>query len=97
MKNKIYFVYILASRRNGTLYVGITSDLIKRVWQHRNGIVVSFTQEYKVHMLVYYEQHMNPDEAIAREKYIKGKKRSYKLALIEDKNPEWKDLYEEIK
>ena len=93
MNSIYYFIYILASKRNGTLYVGITSNLIKRIWEHKNGIVDGFTKQYKVHSLVYYEQFTDVNEAIAREKYLKGKKREYKHKLIEEKNSEWQDLY----
>jgi len=96
MMKKYYYVYILASKRNGTLYIGVTSNLIKRVWQHRNKIVSGFTAEYDVFMLVYFEEYNNVEEAIAREKYLKGKKRDYKLNLIEEKNPQWRDLYQDI-
>lgn len=96
MLDKTYFVYILASTRNGTLYIGVTSDLIKRIWQHENGLVKGFTQKYSVHTLVYYEQFDTSSEAIEREKYLKGKKRNFKIQLIERMNSEWKDLYEEI-
>jgi putative endonuclease len=93
---KQYFVYILASKRSGTLYTGITSSLAKRVWQHKHGMVDGFTTKYKVTMLVYYEVHNDPESAITREKQIKKWKRAWKLRLIEDKNPRWKDLYKEI-
>jgi putative endonuclease len=86
-------VYILASRRNGTLYVGVTSDLIKRVWQHKSDLVEGFTNKYGVHWLVWYEQHATMASAIAREKAIKEWKRNWKLELIEKWNPEWRDLY----
>ena len=89
-------VYILASKRNGTLYTGVTSDLIKRIWQHRNDIVPGFTQKYGVHQLVYFELHGSMYEAITREKRIKGWKRAWKLALIETANPDWRDLWPEI-
>ena len=93
---KQYFVYILASKRNGTLYTGITSDLAKRVWLHKHGMVDGFTVKYKVTMLVYYEVHNDPGSAITREKQIKKWNRSWKLRLIEEKNPHWSDLYDEI-
>jgi len=93
---KHYYVYILASKRNGTLYIGVTSNLIKRVWQHRNKIVSGFTAEYDVFMLVYFEEYENSNDAIAREKQLKKWNRKWKLELIENKNPEWKDLYENI-
>ena len=86
-------VYILASRRNGTLYVGVTSDLIKRTWEHKNGIVQGFTKKYNIHNLVYYELHENMQSAILREKQIKKWNRTWKLRLIEEQNPEWNDLY----
>jgi putative endonuclease len=85
---------MLASQRNGTLYIGVTSDLIKRVWEHKQDFVESFTQKYRVHDLVWYEQHEDMLTAIAREKALKEWKRTWKLELIEKMNPEWKDLYE---
>jgi len=96
MNGKTYFVYILASKKNGTLYTGVTSDLIKRIWQHKNELVPSFTQQYKVHMLVYFELFSDPETAIIREKYLKGKRRSYKIDLVEKRNPQWTDLYPTI-
>ena len=89
-------VYILASRRNGTLYVGVTSNVIQRVWQHKNDLVEGFTKRYRVHTLVWYESHETMESAIAREKAIKEWQRGWKLDLIEKGNPEWKDLYEEL-
>jgi putative endonuclease len=89
-------VYILASKRNGTLYTGVTSDLLKRMWQHRNKVIDGFTQKYSVHMLVYYELADEMTAAIAREKQIKGGSRAKKLAMIESVNPEWRDLYDDI-
>lgn len=86
-------VYILASMRNGTLYVGVTSDLIKRVWQHKTGLVEGFTNKYAVHHLVYFELHDSMGNAITREKQIKEWQRKWKLNLIEANNPTWKDLY----
>jgi putative endonuclease len=94
--DKIFAVYILASGRNGTLYTGITSNLIKRVWEHREGVVDGFTKEYGVKTLVWYELTENPDAAITREKQIKAWKRGWKLKLIEERNPEWRDLYQDI-
>ena len=94
--DKIFAVYILASERNGTLYTGITSNLIKRVWEHREGVVDGFTKEYGVKTLVWYELTENPEAAITREKQIKAWKRGWKLKLIEEKNPEWRDLYQDI-
>ena len=89
-------VYILASKRNGTLYTGVTSDLLKRIWQHRNKVIDGFTQKYSVHMLVYYELADEMTAAIAREKQIKGGSRAKKLAMIESMNPGWRDLYDDI-
>jgi Predicted endonuclease containing a URI domain len=89
-------VYILASKRNGTLYTGVTSDLVTRVWQHKNNLVDGFTQKHAVHDLVYYELAGEMVAAIAREKQIKGGSRAKKLALIESMNPDWRDLYDDI-
>jgi len=94
MKN--YCVYILASRKNGTLYVGVTSNLVGRVWQHRNKVRPGFTERYRVDKLVYYENHDDIAEAIRREKCIKGWKREWKMNLIEKNNSTWEDLYEKI-
>ena len=89
-------VYILASKRNGTLYVGVTTNLIKRVWEHKNDFVEGFTQKYQVHHLVWYEMHENIASALTREKQLKEWKRKWKLDLIESINPEWRDLYPTI-
>ena len=89
-------VYILASKRNGTLYVGVTSDLQKRAWVHRNDLVEGFTKQYRVHLLVYYKLHDDMVSAITREKQIKKWNRAWKLGLIEQQNPDWKDLWQEI-
>ncbi len=89
-------VYILASRKNGTLYTGVTSNLLQRVWQHRHDFAMGFTNRYGVHTLVWYEQHETMMSAIAREKAIKAWKRAWKIELIEASNPEWQDLYGEI-
>jgi putative endonuclease len=89
-------VYILASRRNGTLYTGVTSDLVKRIWEHKNNFVEGFTERHNVHMLVYYEQHATMEAAITREKQIKKWNRAWKLRLIEGANSEWRDLWKEI-
>ena len=93
---KYYYTYILASKRNGTVYVGVTSDLVKRVYQHRNNLVDGFTSKYQVHRLVYYEQHRDVLSAIHREKRLKEWQRKWKLALIEKHNSKWRDLYLEI-
>ena len=89
-------VYILASQRNGTLYTGVTSDLVQRIWQHKNGLVDGFTKRYAVHTLVWYEVHVTMESAITREKAIKEWQRTWKLRLIETMNPQWLDLYSEI-
>lgn len=94
--NKQPAVYILASKRNGTLYIGVTSNLVKRTWEHKNNIVEGFTKKYGVHQLVWYELHGTMESAIIREKRLKDWKRAWKLKLIEGKNPEWRDLYETI-
>ena len=89
-------VYILASERNGTLYVGVTSNLVKRVWEHKSDLVGGFTKRYGVHTLVWYEGHETMESAIAREKAIKEWRRAWKLELVEERNPAWRDLYEEL-
>jgi len=88
-----YFIYILASKRNGTLYIGVTNNLLERVNQHKNNLVDGFTKKYDVHNLVYYEAYKNIEDAIAREKCMKKWKRKWKLELIESFNPNWEDLY----
>ncbi|KTD19137.1 Excinuclease ABC, C subunit-like protein [Legionella lansingensis] len=93
---KLFYAYIMASKRNGTLYVGSTSDLITRVWEHKNKLTPGFTAKYNVHRLVYYEIHETYVGAARREKRFKNWSRQWKLNLIEDLNPEWRDLYEEI-
>ena len=89
-------VYLLASSKRGTLYLGVTSDLIKRVWEHKNNQVEGFSKKYRVHQLVWYEQHVDMKAAIEREKSIKKWKRGWKVALIEEENPQWGDLYESL-
>lgn len=93
---KKYFVYILASKLNGTLYVGVTSDLVKRVWEHKNKVVSGFTNDHDVAILVHFEEFLDPKEAILREKRVKSWKRIWKVRLIEETNPSWQDLYNEI-
>jgi len=88
--------YILASRPNGTLYVGVTSDLPKRVWQHKNDLVEGFTRKYQVHQLVWYEQHETMESAINREKQLKSGSRQKKIDMIQAMNPTWSDLYDNI-
>lgn len=89
-------VYLLASKRNGTLYVGVTSNLVQRIWQHKNDLLEGFTRRYSVHMLVWYEACGTMQAAIAREKAIKEWKRAWKIRLIEEKNPDWRDLYGDL-
>ena len=89
-------VYILASQKNGTLYTGVTRDLVKRVWEHRNDVVEGFSSRYGVHSLVYFEQHGDMESAILREKRIKKWRRAWKIRLIEEANPDWLDLWETI-
>ena len=92
--NKRYFVYLLASKRNGTLYLGVTGDLANRAWQHRNDLIEGFTKKYGVHLLVWFEEHDDVRDAIDREKQINGWNRAWKIKLIEKRNPQWLDLYE---
>ncbi len=89
-------VYLLASKRNGTLYTGVTSRLSKRVWEHKNNVIESFTSKYGVHILVWYESHDTMESAIQREKAIKNWKRAWKIAMIEAMNPKWRDLYPDL-
>jgi putative endonuclease len=90
------YVYILANKRNGTLYIGVTSDLKKRIWQHKEKIFKGFSANYNINKLVWYEVHTSIDEAILREKQLKAWQRNWKLRLIESGNPYWDDLYESI-
>lgn len=96
MSKKEYYVYILASQKYGTLYIGITSNLLKRVYQHKEGLVAGFTKKYHVHKLVYYEVHEDVHEAILREKQMKKWRRDWKINLIERDNPQWLDIYCEL-
>ncbi len=91
-----YWVYILAGKMGGTLYVGVTNDLVRRVYEHRMGLADGFTKKYKVHRLVYFEQHSDIEAAILREKQLKKWNRAWKIALIEKDNSTWRDLYPEI-
>ena len=90
------YVYILASQRNGTLYVGSTSNLVQRIWEHKNKVLPGFTAKYNVHLLVYYEAHQELMEAARREKRLKNWCRQWKINIIEKFNPTWRDLYDEI-
>jgi putative endonuclease len=91
-----FWVYILSSRRNGTLYVGMTDDLVHRAWEHRNGTIPGFTKKYSVHTLVWYEQHETRESAFQRERQMKKWNRAWKLTLIEQSNREWRDLAAEL-
>ena len=91
-----YYTYILASKRNGTLYVGMTSNLVRRIWEHREELLPGFTKKYGVHRLVWFEEHATAENAIRREKRLKHWLRAWKLALIEKENPDWDDLWFEI-
>jgi putative endonuclease len=91
-----YYVYIIASRRDGAIYIGVTNDIVRRVYEHRIKAVPGFTSKYNITQLVWFEIYDDPVSAIAREKELKKWKRSWKIQLIESENPEWKDLYESI-
>ena len=93
---RAYWVYILASRIGGTLYIGVTNDLIRRVYEHKMGVADSFTKRYRIHRLVYFEQFGDIEAAIIREKQLKKWNRAWKIQLIEEKNPNWDDLYPQI-
>lgn len=96
MGTRSYYIYILASKIGGTLYIGVTNDLIRRVAEHKSKLIESFTEQYDVVRLVYFEQFDDPENAIRREKRLKKWKRAWKIALIEKDNPDWNDLYPEI-
>ena len=91
-----YYTYIMTSKRNGTLYIGMTNDLVRRVWEHKNHVVEGFTEKHDVTILVWYEQHELVEHAIKREKRLKRYERKWKLDLIEKENPDWQDLYSSI-
>lgn len=91
-----YYVYIIASKRNGTLYIGVTNDLIRRITEHKSGLVEGFSKRYKVNQLVYYEETPDITSAIVREKRLKKWRRAWKLRLIEEVNPDWRDLYQDL-
>ena len=93
---KNYYVYILASKQNGTLYAGMTNDLQRRIYEHKHGLVEGFTKKYNIHNLVYYEEANDVKVAIEREKQIKKWNRKWKLELIEKENPNWNDLYDSL-
>lgn len=93
---KQFYVYILSNERNGTLYTGVTSDLLKRIYEHKNDLVEGFSKRYGIHNLVWYEMHETAESAISREKQIKKWQRKWKLELIDKSNPFWDDLYKEL-
>lgn len=94
--NKKGYVYILANHRNGTLYIGVTSDLVRRIWEHKEGVIEGFSKQYGLKTLVWYEVHEDITEAIKREKAMKKWNRKWKLRVIEESNPDWRDLYGEL-
>ena len=91
-----YYVYTLTSKRNGTLYIGVTNNLIRRIYEHKNDMTEGFTKKYRIHRLVYYEEFNNVNDAITREKRMKKWKRSWKIELIKSVNSKWRDLYGEL-
>ena len=93
---KQFYVYILSNKKNGTLYIGVTGDLVKRIYEHKNDLVEGFTKKYQVHNLVYFEQTTNVHAALMREKQIKKWNRQWKINLIEKDNPDWLDMYDKI-
>ncbi len=95
-KQNYYYIYILANKKNGALYVGVTNNLVRRIYQHKNDLIDGFTKKYSVHDLVYYEQYDNIDVAISREKQLKKWNRVWKFRLIEKDNPMWLDRYNEL-
>ena len=96
MNDKRYYVYIITNKRNGTLYIGVTNNLIRRIYEHKNKLVNGFSKKYGLDKLVYFEEYITIEDAIKREKYLKGKKRKYKIELIESMNKMWDDLYDSL-
>ena len=94
--DKFYYTYILTNQSRSSLYIGVTSDLVKRIWQHKNGEADGFTKKYKLKNLVLYEVHNLPEDAIKREKQLKNWHREWKENFVTETNPEWRDLYDEI-
>lgn len=94
--DKSFYVYIMTNKRYGTFYIGMTSNLLKRIWEHRNKVIEGFTKTHDLKRLVYYEPHENAENAIKREKRLKKWNRQWKIELIEKNNPDWRDLYENI-
>ena len=95
--DKQFYVYVLANKQNGTLYIGVTSNLVQRIWQHKNKMIGGFTKKYNVTKLVYFEVHADAESAITREKQMKKWRRAWKIRLIEAENNDWKDLFDDIK
>lgn len=93
---KRFYVYILANKYHGTLYIGVTSNLVKRMWEHKSDLVEGFTKKYQVHELVYFEEYLDVQSALSREKSLKAWKRDWKIELIETKNKKWNDLYQDL-
>ena len=91
-----FYVYIMCNKRNGTLYIGMTDDLVHRIWQHREGVIEGFTSAYAIKTLVWFESHASRESAFARERQMKKWNRAWKLRRIESDNPEWRDLWDEI-
>ena len=96
MRDHLYYVYMLASQRNGTLYIGVSNDIVRRTWEHKHDLIDGFTKKYGVHTLVWYEWHQDINAAITREKRMKRWNRAWKIALIEKHNSGWNDLYERL-
>jgi len=96
MQRKEYFIYILANKKNGTLYIGITNNLIRRIYEHKNDLIDGFSKKYGIHNLVYYESYNDVRDALNRETQMKKWNRKWKIELIEKSNPEWNDLYNEL-
>lgn len=96
IEKETYYVYIVASKRYGTLYIGSTSDLVKRIWEHKNKVADGFTKKHNVDQLVYYERHETPESMVKRERNMKDWQRQWKINLIEENNPNWYDLYPDL-
>ena len=96
MNDKKFYVYIITNKRNGTLYIGVTNNLLRRIYEHKNKLINGFSKKYNLDKLVYFEEFNSIEEAIKREKFLKGKKRRYKLELIESINKNWEDLYNKM-
>ena len=93
---KKFYIYILANKYHGTLYIGLTSNLVKRIWEHKNNLAEGFTKKYQIHKLIYFEEYLDSQTALAREKNLKAWKRDWKIELIERQNKNWIDLYKDL-